>query len=256
VDLGEQRKNRLTCIKNRKGSGKQIAKASDTIAEAEQTSRQDISTIAQNEANWRDSVEKTDETHKQFLRVPPARGLVMSEGEIRVDERNKALDVITAACFVVCRKFKRFKSTKQCIHIRSEPDVKELGTPLPTHNNDTKREMATAKKATAVYARKMAAKWKALAKPDGKGTEREKNPKQKQKGGEPTLAESMEEGEKIQDGSLSGEEKSGVHELQLLRRGYMPGAADPRTGVPLTQLVVALQEAKRKKALNLVQVLF
>lgn len=43
----------------------------------------------------------------------------------RVDERNKGIDVMVKATFMVCERFNRYKDTAQCIEIKSQPDVDE-----------------------------------------------------------------------------------------------------------------------------------
>merc|ERR1719506_1267670 len=42
-----------------------------------------------------------------------------------VDERNKAIDVLIKALFLVCERFNRFKHTPLCMSIKSQPDVEE-----------------------------------------------------------------------------------------------------------------------------------
>jgi hypothetical protein len=43
----------------------------------------------------------------------------------QVDERNKAIDVLIKALFLVCERFNRFKNTPLCMSIKSQPDVEE-----------------------------------------------------------------------------------------------------------------------------------
>jgi len=42
-----------------------------------------------------------------------------------VDERNKAIDVMVKAAFLVCERFVKYKNTLQCREIKSQPDVPE-----------------------------------------------------------------------------------------------------------------------------------
>ena len=44
---------------------------------------------------------------------------------LQVDERNRALDVLIEALFLVCERFNRFKNTDLCMQIKSQPDVLE-----------------------------------------------------------------------------------------------------------------------------------
>lgn len=43
----------------------------------------------------------------------------------RVDERNKAIDVMVKATFMVCERFNRYKNTQQCQEIKAQPDIDE-----------------------------------------------------------------------------------------------------------------------------------
>jgi len=42
-----------------------------------------------------------------------------------VDERNKAIDVLVKALFLVCERFNRFKNTALCMMVKSQPDIME-----------------------------------------------------------------------------------------------------------------------------------
>jgi hypothetical protein len=42
-----------------------------------------------------------------------------------VDERNKAIDVLVKALFLVCERFNRFKNTELCMMVKSQPDIEE-----------------------------------------------------------------------------------------------------------------------------------
>jgi hypothetical protein len=107
---------------------------------------------------------------KEYKAVAPQRQTLMSESAVRIDERNKALDVIIKATFIVCEKFKRFSKTAQCLRIKSEPDVVE-----PQVANVTAALLKQDKATTAQYEAGMGDKWKALAAADMKKVD-SKNP--------------------------------------------------------------------------------
>ena len=93
--------------------------------------KKDARVIAQNDANNRKSRSQVSKLHKQYMKIYPERSDVAAAAAARVDERNLGLDCLVQAEVVVCQKFKRFKTTKQCKHIKSRPDVKEPGFSQP-----------------------------------------------------------------------------------------------------------------------------
>ena len=56
--------------------------------------------------------------HDEFMTIPPQRDTAIGEAMQRIDERAKALSVITKATFVVCERFTRFKNSAQCLRIK------------------------------------------------------------------------------------------------------------------------------------------
>jgi len=58
----------------------------------------------------------------------------------QVDERNKALDVLVEALFLVCERFNRYKNTALCMQIKSQPDVEEPDRYETKEPEDAKKE--------------------------------------------------------------------------------------------------------------------
>lgn len=50
--------------------------------------------------------------------------------KVRIDERDKAIDVMVKATFIVCSAFPKFKTTEECLSISARPDVNEPGVPV------------------------------------------------------------------------------------------------------------------------------
>merc|ERR1711959_26628 len=63
--------------------------------------------------------------HEQLVKMQADRAEASEIIQSEVDERNKALDVLVKALFMVCERFNRFKNTALCVSIKSQPDVAE-----------------------------------------------------------------------------------------------------------------------------------
>merc|ERR1712096_409515 len=81
--------------------------------------------ITKHRATWRQSRDLEDKTHKALVDLQTARTESMEACTARVDERNRALDVMQKALFMVCERFNRFKNGKLCMKVKSQPDVNE-----------------------------------------------------------------------------------------------------------------------------------
>jgi len=82
-------------------------------------------TIAKNRVLWRKSRNTEDATHKLLTDLQKDRAERIEGTNARVDERNRALDVMVTALFMVCENFNRFKNSELCIRIKSQPDIRE-----------------------------------------------------------------------------------------------------------------------------------
>jgi hypothetical protein len=63
--------------------------------------------------------------HEQLLAMQADRQEATEIIQAEVDERNKAIDVLVKALFLVCERFNRFKNTALCVSIKTQPDVAE-----------------------------------------------------------------------------------------------------------------------------------
>eukprot|EP00658_Telonema_sp_P-2_P001628 TRINITY_DN1060_c0_g2_i2.p1 TRINITY_DN1060_c0_g2~~TRINITY_DN1060_c0_g2_i2.p1 ORF type:complete len:1001 (+),score=229.81 TRINITY_DN1060_c0_g2_i2:61-3063(+) len=81
--------------------------------------------IAANRLAWRGSRNTEDATHELLVSLQKDRAERIEAVTARVDERNRAIDVMVAALFMVCENFNRFKDGPICTRIKSQPDVRE-----------------------------------------------------------------------------------------------------------------------------------
>jgi hypothetical protein len=81
--------------------------------------------IASDRKKWEDSRDYEDNIHRQLTTMQSERAQTSMQVAGEVDERNKAIDVMVKATFMVCERFTRYKETAQCLEIRGQPDVDE-----------------------------------------------------------------------------------------------------------------------------------
>merc|ERR1711998_241832 len=63
--------------------------------------------------------------HQSLVKMQTQRTEESDVIRVEVDERNKAIDVLVKALFLVCERFNRFKNTDLCMQIKSQPDIEE-----------------------------------------------------------------------------------------------------------------------------------
>merc|ERR1712096_23989 len=235
--------NRASCLKTYKRTSKMITKATATQSSNDNTVKSDAIQINKNRADWQLSTETADKVHKQFEEMLKERRVQADETANRVDERSKALDVLQKAIFIVCEKFNRFKNSAQCIRIKSQPDVQEPN-PKTMPKTDGKT-MRNDKRKTRMFEQTMEEKWGAMKKKDAKKVG-SKNPEGLPSGKSRELGDSAE----LSD-ALKPAEKVELKALKHLSRTPLQS----RYSVPMTELVIALQQGKTRKAVNIVQIL-
>jgi len=248
VQEGKEDKKMITtsrkeCLKTYKSTSRMITTATTTQADNDNLMKGDAIQINKNRAAWELSVESVEKVHKEFEALMKDRATQSAEVAERVDERAKALDVMQKAIFIVCEKFKRFQNTAQCIRIKSQPDVEEPAqSSLPKNIG---KELRNEKRKTRMYEQSMEEKWAQLKKADekkvGKG-----NPEELPLPS--TLAESNNE---VLDAPPTANEQKELKTLKHLSLTPMQS----RFAVPINELVIALSEGKKKKAINIVQIL-
>jgi hypothetical protein len=105
-----------------------IKTSEDKIAANDLASKKDQADINGWRAAWHESRAAeagTGGTHPMLKKMEATRAQESAIIREQVDERNKALDVLVEALFLVCERFNRYKNTALCMQIKSQPDVEE-----------------------------------------------------------------------------------------------------------------------------------
>jgi len=246
---------RKECLKTFKSTSRMITTATATQSDNDTLIKGDAIQINKNRADWQLSVEASEKVHHEYLEVMKDRQVQMEETAERVDERSKALDVLTKAIFIVCEKFKRFANTAQCIRVKSQPDVAE--PPAASFPKTDGKTLRNDKRKTRMFEQSMEEKWAALKKSDEKKIDKDNPeglpiPKEGDddglSGAVPTLAESNDS---LPNAPLTKDEHREVVSLKKLSVVPMQS----KFSVPMAELVIALKQGKTKKAINIVQIL-
>jgi len=232
--------------------------------------RMDHSTIMRSKQEWEGSRNAEDKVQSQVVTLLGEREDSCAAAKQRIDERNKALDVMVKATFIVCAKFRRFQNSPQCKSIKSRPDVNEPGQPVFPPSPSQKLPVAWGKmdvksikhdkNATKFYEKSMTEKWMELFDKNEK-LEGNVNPENKpmltvmKRGakGNNELANLMEDDaveEKAQ--ALTGEEKPFLGELKSLSKTE---DLSSKYTLPISELSLALGEGATRKAKSIVQIL-
>jgi hypothetical protein len=69
-----------------------------------------------------------------------------------VDDRNKAIDVLVKALFLVCERFNRFKNTELCMMVKSQPDIIENDRYETKEPDEAEQETGLTHKADTPFA--------------------------------------------------------------------------------------------------------
>jgi hypothetical protein len=186
----------------------------------------------------------------------------------RIDERNKAIDVMVKATFIVCEKFNSFKDTDQCKSIKSRPDVNVPGEKVfppspsesqpPPWRNET--EIDADKEATKAYETSQAEAWAALQASD-EALQGNPNPEGLPMH-EPSPKEasmSKDEIELAEDDEVpqpvAPAERPALNLLKSLAKHATRQRLNSRYALPITELAIAVSAGKKRKAKNIVQIL-
>ena len=112
--------------------GDEITKLNNLISETSNkrkenglSIRQASASTEEQRAGWVASRALEHSTHESLVDMQNQRAEETEAIAARVNERNKAIDVMVKATFMVCEKFPRYKDTPQCMEIKSQPDVDE-----------------------------------------------------------------------------------------------------------------------------------
>jgi len=118
-DLIEMTRTRGQCARNLADANKAITVATETQSQNDMTIKAHAIGIEQNSDHFTASKQTVLSIHKEFLQIPIDRQALREPALARIDERNKGLDAMKQATFIVCVKFKRFQNTAQCIRIKA-----------------------------------------------------------------------------------------------------------------------------------------
>jgi hypothetical protein len=109
-----------------------IALSVDIVVEAQKESatmladtRQMQVEIAEDRQDWTTSRNAEDSTHQALREVQNERDDAMTATSGMVNERNKAIDVMQTALFLICERMPKFRDGAICTAVKSQPDVKE-----------------------------------------------------------------------------------------------------------------------------------
>jgi hypothetical protein len=119
---------RDTAKKRRDEYMKNIEDAEKQIRENNLNNKKDQNDIDEWRRQWhasRSSEAGEGGTHPLLKKMQATRSTESAIVREQVDERNKALDVLIEALFLVCERFNRYKNTALCMQIKSQPDVEE-----------------------------------------------------------------------------------------------------------------------------------
>jgi len=125
TDFANEQAGMESCRKALLANNGVITESSDTRANNQLSIRECSERIEKQRTQWRESRELEDKNQKALVELQLQRKEESEAIRARVDERNKAIDVMVKATFMVCQRFNRYKNTQQCMEIKSQPDVDE-----------------------------------------------------------------------------------------------------------------------------------
>ena len=90
-----------------------ITAMGDLRKRAQMTGKELQNAIDKDRDSWRESRTIEDQNHALLVDLQSQRAEASEAIRARVDERNKAIDVLVKATFMVCERFNRYKNTEQ-----------------------------------------------------------------------------------------------------------------------------------------------
>jgi len=233
--------------------------------------REDHAVIQSSREEHKSSRSTEGNVQSEFNDMQEERTDVKAGFAQRIDERNKAIDVMIKATFIVCGKFRKFKDTDQCKSIKSRPDVDEPGVkvfpPSPSQNLPpawrNESDIQADKEATKAYESSQADAWAAREETD-EALEGNPNPENlpMHNGGVrgPAKKEmSNTEVELAEDDEVpvpvTAEDQPGLADLKALATHASREQLDSRYALPITELALAVGAGKTRKTKSIVQIL-
>ena len=126
VEGATNEQNRVDCASEIKTLSDTVTDCSNRRAQNTQTIKNENAAIAEKNELWvRSRTAGEDATSAEITKLEGERFETIALVAGQVDERNKAIDVMVKAAFIVCERFNRFKNTQQCHEIKAQPDVDE-----------------------------------------------------------------------------------------------------------------------------------
>jgi hypothetical protein len=258
---------REKCAKSIKAASEIITASNDKIKANDIQIRTDHDLITRSRDSHKQSRISESSVQNEFKSMAEERTDTQAAFKQRIDERNKAIDVMVKATFIVCEKFRKFKDTDQCKSIKSRPDVNVPGEkvfppspsesmPPPWRNESL---IDADKQATKAYEDSQAEAWAALQEQDEalQGSPNPENLPMHEPS--PKASMSHEEVELAEDDEVPSEvasnEKPGLRMLSSLAKHANRERISPRYAMPITELAIAMSAGKTRKAKNIVQIL-
>jgi hypothetical protein len=132
-EINEESKDELEKITEMRAQCRTEIAESSAIVEAKMQERNVNSAVIKTDAadilklwaKWHAFWKGERDAHKEVHDIQAERQAACDIVSVEVDERNKAIDVLIKAIFIVCEKFPRYKQSQQCLEIQSQPDVIE-----------------------------------------------------------------------------------------------------------------------------------
>jgi len=243
-DLNNVQTERANCAKTVAEASKLIESSSATTAKNNAQIKNDALDINKMRIDIESLTTTSSGAHDEFMTIPPQRNTAIGEAMQRIDERAKALSVITKATFVVCERFTRFKNSAQCLRIKAMPDVDEP----PLAQQRTNETLKADKQSTREFEKVEEDNFQKVLEADAAKVEAgDTNPENLPSDEAVTeLGEDDEPSEPLTD-----KEKPALKQVEALASEQLMD----RVSTPMVELVIALKKGKRRKAINLVQIL-
>jgi len=258
------------CNTNLQAASGIITTAGEKKGKNEVQIREDHALIQNSREEHKNSRGVESNVQSEFTDMHEERTDVKAGFAQRIDERNKAIDVMIKATFIVCEKFRKFKDTDQCKSIKSRPDVNEPGIevfpPSPSQNLPpawrNESEIPSDKETTKAYESSQTEAWAAREEAD-EALQGNPNPENlpMHDGGVLGPAKDMSntEVELAEDDEVpipvTQDDKPGLDDLKSLAAHATRERLDSRYALPITELAIAVGAGKARKAKNIVQIL-
>eukprot|EP00658_Telonema_sp_P-2_P076828 TRINITY_DN680_c0_g3_i4.p1 TRINITY_DN680_c0_g3~~TRINITY_DN680_c0_g3_i4.p1 ORF type:complete len:986 (+),score=282.82 TRINITY_DN680_c0_g3_i4:31-2958(+) len=250
------------CREAFKNGDSMVEWSSTTRSNNQLTISESSAKIEHDRARWRESRVLEDQNHDALVTLQQQRTEESEAVRARVDERNKAIDVLVKATFMVCQRFNRYKNSPQCLEIKSQPDVDE-----PNRYETKKYAKAKIETEELHKSEEWKERWEKQVKDD---YDKEGKPNPESDGGgisenienakgddeAPAVAAGQSAVQLLQIGlgssALSEEEQAAVKELSKMANDR---ALPEKYALPINELALALKAGAMKRSKSIVEIL-